>query len=55
MNPIPKDIVRQICEDIREMKSKKLFNQCWGCIRASKGNPEKMCFTSRLTNEAAAW
>ena len=34
----------RLCEGIKEQKSRKLFTQCWGCVKASKGNIEKMCF-----------
>jgi hypothetical protein len=42
--PIPEEIARKICRDIREEKGVKLFSQCWGCVRFSKGDPKKMCF-----------
>jgi len=42
-NPNPKDIALQICEEIRKVMSRRLFTQCGGCVKASKGNPEKIC------------
>jgi hypothetical protein len=42
--PIPLDIARQLCTDIRKEKAPKLFSQCWGCMKATKGAEEKMCF-----------
>lgn len=42
--PIPLDIARQLCADIRKEKASKLFSQCWGCVKATKGVEEKMCF-----------
>jgi hypothetical protein len=46
-NPIPKDIALQLCAEIRKEKAGKLFTQCWGCVKATKGNPDKMCVNSR--------
>jgi len=43
-NPNPKDIALQICEEIRKVMSRRLFTQCGGCVKASKGNPQKLCF-----------
>jgi hypothetical protein len=42
--PIPKETARQLCAQIRSQKALKLFSQCWGCVRATKGVEEKMCF-----------
>jgi hypothetical protein len=47
---IPEDAALQICTEIREKKKIKLFTQCWGCVKFSKGNPEKMCFNSKPDN-----
>ena len=37
--PIPEDIALQICEDVREINSKKKLSfakaQCWGCMKYS--------------------
>jgi len=44
LRPIPKEIASQLCNRIKEQKARKLFTQCWGCVKASKGNPEKMCY-----------
>lgn len=43
---IPKDVAFQICEEIRKEKADKWFTQCWGCVRFSKGDPNKMCLNS---------
>lgn len=42
---IPKDTALQLCEEIRKEKSSKLFTQCWGCVKFSKGDPSKMCLS----------
>ena len=42
--PIPLDIAKKLCADIRMEKGSKLFTQCWGCVRATKGVEEKMCY-----------
>jgi hypothetical protein len=42
--PIPEATARQLCARIRSQKASKLFTQCWGCVRATKGVEEKMCF-----------
>ncbi len=42
--PIPLETARKPCAGIREPKARKLFTQCWGCVRATKGVEEKMCF-----------
>jgi len=47
---IPKDVALQLCSEIRNEKKVKLFTQCWGCVKFSKGDPAKMCFSSRVDN-----
>jgi uncharacterized protein (DUF779 family) len=42
---IPKDVAVQLCEEIRKEKGVKLFSQCWGCVKFSKNDPDKMCFS----------
>ncbi len=44
---IPRDVAFQLCEEIRMEKAGKWFTQCWGCVRFSKNDPNKMCFSSR--------
>jgi hypothetical protein len=50
-NPIPRATALQICAQIQEESRGKLLSlariQCWGCIKFSKGDPEKMCLTSK--------
>jgi hypothetical protein len=48
--PIPKDEAVKICSEIRKENGIKLFSQCWGCMRFSKGDPEKMCVSSKPDN-----
>jgi len=42
---IPRDVAFQLCEEIRKEKGVKLFSQCWGCVKFSKNDPDKMCFS----------
>ena len=42
--PIPMETARGLCAELRAVKVRKLFTQCWGCVRATKGVEEKMCF-----------
>ena len=44
MKPIPEDVAFKLCEMITTEKKVRLFSQCWGCLRFSKGDPKKMCF-----------
>jgi hypothetical protein len=60
--PIPIETARKLCADIRMAKARKLFTQCWGCVRATKGAGEKMCFFKppdfrgcALVNERFDW
>ena len=47
---IPFDIAFDFCKQYREKHKVRMFSQCWGCIRFSKGNPEKMCFYKPPSN-----
>ena len=44
---IPKDAALRLCDEIRKEKGGKWFSQCWGCLKFSKGDPPKMCVSSR--------
>jgi len=48
--PIPKDEAAKLCSEIRNEKGVRLFSQCWGCLRFSKGDAAKMCFSSKPDN-----
>ena len=41
---IPFEKAQELCKTHRAKKGVKMFSQCWGCVRFSKENPEKMCF-----------
>lgn len=47
MEAIPLELGLRLCEAIREETGHKLFSfarmQCWGCLKASKGDVTKMC------------
>lgn len=42
---------KKICRQIREENKKKYFSfakmQCWGCVRFSHGDEDKMCYASK--------
>jgi uncharacterized protein (DUF779 family) len=48
--PIPKDEAAKLCSEIRKEKGVRLFSQCWGCMRFSKGDQAKMCYSSKPDN-----
>ena len=43
-DPIPVDDARRLCAEIRKERGVRLFSQCWGCVKFSKGSEEKMCY-----------
>jgi hypothetical protein len=43
---IPYESALKICTEILGGRPPKLFSQCWGCLRFSKGDPARMCFNS---------
>ncbi len=51
MNAIPGDLALQLCSEFRQDTRGKCYAfawlQCWGCMRFSKGNPDKMCLGGR--------
>jgi hypothetical protein len=47
---IPEDIALKLCAEARQEKGVKVLSQCWGCVKFSKGDPVKMCFSSRPDN-----
>lgn len=56
--PIPKDTALQLCADIREEYQGRWFSnafwQCWGCVRFTHGDPDKMCFHNQPDNRGCA-
>ncbi len=44
---IGKDEALKLCEEIRKNKAKKLFTQCWGCVKFSHGKVDKMCLRTK--------
>jgi hypothetical protein len=50
-NAIPKETALQLCAEIRQEVRGKWYTfaglQCWGCATFSKGDPAKMCVSSR--------
>ncbi len=48
---IPYETARRLCVEIRSKRGKMLRPiQCWGCMRFSNCEPDKMCFTSNKQN-----
>ena len=41
--PIPMEVAIRLCQEVRDERPPRLFSQCWGCLRASKGEPTRMC------------
>jgi hypothetical protein len=35
---------KNLCQQYLEKHKARLFTQCWGCLKFSKQNPQKMCF-----------
>jgi hypothetical protein len=48
---IPLEKAIELCKAFRDQYGVKMFSQCWGCIRFSKGAPEKMCFYKPPNND----
>lgn len=44
---IPREVALQLCTEIRREKEHKWFGQCWGCVKFSKGDFEKMCASGK--------
>ena len=51
---ITKEQAEQLCAEIRQQYRDKWYAfaglQCWGCTTFSKGDPAKMCFSSKPDN-----
>jgi hypothetical protein len=41
----------ELCKLHREKNGVRMFSQCWGCVRFSKDDPEKMCFYKPPNND----
>jgi hypothetical protein len=52
--PIPADEAAKLCSEIRNEKDVRLFSQRWGCMRFSKGDTAKMCFSSKPYNRGCS-
>ncbi len=48
---IPTEIALNFCKSYREEHKVRVFSQCWGCLRFSKGEPQKMCFYKPPNND----
>ncbi len=51
---IPKEKALQLCTEIRQENLRKWYTasgmMCRGCVKFSKGDPSKMCFSSQPDN-----
>lgn len=47
MNSVPEEIALQICAELQEESRRQWYNpmswQCWGCMRFSNDDRERMC------------
>lgn len=43
MESVPQPLASQLCRQAQDNQIIKVFTQCWGCVRFSKGDPAKMC------------
>jgi len=43
---IPREVAERLCGEIAAVKGNKLFSQCWGCLRFSKGDFSRMCVSN---------
>ncbi len=45
---IPREVALEICQQIRQENRGRWFSWnawwCWGCVRFTVGEPEKLCF-----------
>ncbi|WP_455393018.1 hypothetical protein [[Eubacterium] cellulosolvens] len=59
MTGIPKEIAIKICEKIQNEREKKIYMvgqmQCVACLKSSKGDPDKMCFSSDKDNRGCIY
>jgi hypothetical protein len=42
--PIPEEVAFRLCQEVRAERPVRLFSQCWGCLKASKGDTTRKCF-----------
>jgi len=42
--PIPREVAARLCAEHRAEHPVRLFSQCWGCLKASKGDETTMCY-----------
>ena len=51
MDAIPRDVGSQLCAEIRQENRRRWYTfaalRRWGCSTFSKGDPAKMCLTSK--------
>ena len=43
MDALPLETAGRLCQEIRDNQRIKVFTQCWGCVKFSKGETSKMC------------
>lgn len=54
MAGIPRETAIRLCNEIREKKERRLFSQCWGCVKFSKGSFDKMCAAGKPDNRGCS-
>ncbi len=54
MDSIPRETAERLCTEIRAENQRRRLSpaamQCWGCVKFSKGDPAKMCFSNKEGN-----
>jgi hypothetical protein len=57
--PISQENALALCQQIRAENANQFWStvawQCWGCMKFSKGNPAKMCFSNAPDNRGCQW
>ncbi len=49
-NKISLEEAIKFCKKYRDEHKVRVFSQCWGCLKFSKQEPEKMCFYNPSDN-----
>lgn len=40
---LPMELASKLCQEVQDSQWIKVFTQCWGCVKFSKGDTGKMC------------
>lgn len=50
LSTISREVAVLLCPEISGENQGKWLAQCWGCVKLSKGDATKMCFSGRPDN-----